>query len=202
MRSSPSFAEPIYSPVHPRPTAMIVHDDTIVWMGDADAADAHTDSVDVVEELDGALITPAFVDAHVHATSTGVTLTGLDLSSCRSLRDALDRVEAHSRAAAGRLLIGHGWDESRWPERRPPYRSELDRASYGGVVYLSRTDVHSAAISSALVAATPQIRALEGFDDGAPRHRGGPPCRPSRGVWRADPERPDSGAASDSRPRR
>ena len=37
-------------------------------------------AVDEVIELDGALVTPAFVDAHVHTTSTGLLLTGLDLS--------------------------------------------------------------------------------------------------------------------------
>ncbi len=156
----------IYSPAHPRATAMIVRDDTIDWIGAAENALAA--DVDAVDDLDGALITPAFVDAHVHATSTGIALTGLDLATSQSLREALDRLEAHCRARAGRMVIGHGWDESHWPEQRGPLRSELDRASYGGVVYLSRTDVHSAAVSSALVAAAPQMRGLDGFDDQRP----------------------------------
>jgi predicted amidohydrolase YtcJ len=147
---------------------MMVRDDTIVWVGDEDAAGAHADALDSVEDLTAALITPAFVDAHVHATSTGITLTGLDASGSRSLREMLDRVEAHSRRRAGRPVIGHGWDETRWPERRSPSRAELDRASYGGVVYLSRTDAHSSAISSALLAAAPHVRALDGFDEVGP----------------------------------
>ena len=56
-------------------------------------------------------------------------------------------------------MLGHGWDETAWPEHRPPTRQELDRASYGGVVYLSRVDVHSAVVSSALLAAVPEVRA-------------------------------------------
>jgi predicted amidohydrolase YtcJ len=155
----------IYAPAQPRPTAMIVRDDTIVWIGDREEARAHADAVDSVEELSEVFITPAFVDAHVHATSTGITLSGLRLSGCRSLREVLDRVDAHCRTRPGRVVIGHGWDETRWPEGRAPQPTELDRASGGGIVYLSRIDVHSAAISSALVAAAPQIRALEGFDD-------------------------------------
>jgi predicted amidohydrolase YtcJ len=158
----------IYTPVHPRASAMITRDGTVVWVGDANDAEAAADDVDTVEDLREALITPAFVDAHVHATSTGITLTGLDLSASTSVREVLDRVEAYCRARAGRLVIGHGWDETRWPEHRGPSRRELDRASYGGVVYLSRTDVHSAAISSALVAAVPEMRSLEGFDEERP----------------------------------
>ncbi len=100
----------------------------------------------------------------MHATSTGLALTGLDLSDCPSLAAALSRLEdfARQRGAVG-VILGHGWDETRWPEGRAPDRSELDRASYGGVVYLSRVDVHSAVASSALLAAVPEARAMTGF---------------------------------------
>src|SRR3954451_19412642 len=49
------------------------------------------------------------------------------------------------------------------PAPRQPTAAELDRASYGGVVYLARTDVHSAVASSALLAAAPETRAAQGF---------------------------------------
>ena len=62
-------------------------------------------------------------------------------------------------------MLGHGWDETTWPEHRAPTRQELDRASYGGVVYLSRVDVHSAVVSSALLAAVPEVRAEDGYDE-------------------------------------
>ncbi len=39
----------------------------------------------------------------------------------------------------------------------------MDRASYGGVVYLSRVDVHSCVASSALLALAPEVREAAGF---------------------------------------
>ena len=75
-----------------------------------------------------------------------------------SLADCLRQVEAAGRSARGGVVLGHGWDETTWPEHRAPTRQELDRASYGGVVYLSRVDVHSAVVSSALLAAVPEVR--------------------------------------------
>ena len=144
-------------------TALLVEDGTVAWVG-ADPA-AVAGSADVTVDLDGALVTPAFVDAHVHATSTGLALDGLDLSAAASLAEALAAVERHARRTRGRPMLGTGWDETRWPERRPPTRSELDRAGYGGLVYLSRVDVHSAAVSSALLAAAPQVTGLAGFND-------------------------------------
>jgi hypothetical protein len=68
-------------------------------------------------------------------------------------------------------VLGHGWDETRWPERRAPTRGELDRATYGGVAYLSRVDVHSCVVTSALAAAAPEVRAAEGWDEQGPLSR-------------------------------
>ena len=132
-------------------TALLVEDGTLTWVGDEDGAGQHLGAATV--DLGGAWVAPAFVDAHVHATATGLALIGLDLTPTSSLSDALDVVERASRAARGRPLIGSGWDDTRWPERRPPTRAELDRAAYGGAVYLARVDAHSAVASSALLAA-------------------------------------------------
>lgn len=144
------------------PTALLVDGDEIAWVGDGDSAGPADRTVD----LGGALLTPAFVDAHVHSTSTGLALLGLDLTATASLGEALELVERAARASGGRPLLGHGWDETRWPERRPPTSAELDRASYGSVVYLSRVDVHSAVVSSALLAAAPRARELPGWSPG------------------------------------
>ena len=154
----------VYSPASPFATAMLLDGDEIAWLGEDSAAAAHRDSADRVIDLRGALVTPGFVDAHVHATSTGLTLTGLDLSRAASLAEALRLLEAKAREVRGAAIIGHGWDETRWPEGRPPSREEVDRATWGSVVYLSRIDVHSAVVSSALVAQVPGVRDLAGWD--------------------------------------
>ena len=151
----------VRSPDDPFATALLVDGDAVAWVGGEGAADAMT--ADAVVDLQDAWVAPAFVDAHVHATSNGLALTGLDLTGAPSLAVALDRVEQAARAARGGVLLGTGWDDTSWPEGRPPTAAELDRASYGGVVYLARTDVHSAVASSALLAACPDARTAQGF---------------------------------------
>ncbi len=158
----------VHSPADPFATALVVEDGVVVWIGSDSAAATQADGMDSVVDLDDAVVTPAFVDAHIHATSTGLALTGLDLTSTSSLGEALSMVEAAGRRLRGGVVLGHGWDETRWPEGRPPSRAELDRASFGGVVYLSRIDVHSAAVSSALVAAVPEVVAAEGYSSDGP----------------------------------
>ncbi|MET8815496.1 amidohydrolase [Streptomyces sp. NPDC004549] len=148
----------VHSPADPFATAMVVERGQVAWVGSEGAADAFADGVDQVIDLDGALVTPAFTDAHVHTTATGLALTGLDLSDAPSLEAALDRVRAFAaERPADRVLLGHGWDAARWPGGRPPTRAELDAATGGRPLYLSRADVHSAVVSTALLDLVPAI---------------------------------------------
>ncbi len=130
-------------------TALLVEGDVVAWLGTEDGADQLSATETV--QLDGAWVAPAFVDAHVHATATGLALTGLDLSGATSLADALDALAAHAAARPGdAVLLGTGWDEAGWPERRAPTAIELDRATGGRATYLARADLHSAVANAAL----------------------------------------------------
>ncbi|MFB6538972.1 amidohydrolase [Streptomyces noursei] len=159
----------VHSPADPFATAMVVEGDRIAWVGEEGAADSFADGVDEVVHLDGVLVTPAFTDAHVHTTATGLALTGLDLSGAATLADALDRIRAHAAGRpAGGVLLGHGWDASAWPEGRPPSRAELDAVAGGRPLYLTRVDVHSAVVTTALLDLVPGIRERSGYHPEAP----------------------------------
>jgi len=175
----------VYTPADPFATALLVQDGQVAWVGSESAADSYARDADQVTDLAGALVTPAFTDAHVHATATGLALTGLDLTGCPSLAEALSRIAAFVRqrrggagggAGAGDegVVVGHGWDETVWPERRAPSLAELDAACAGAAVYLSRTDVHSALASSPLRAragAERSLAALPGYHPEQPLTR-------------------------------
>ncbi|GAA0528400.1 amidohydrolase [Paractinoplanes ferrugineus] len=137
-----------YSAADPRATAMLVRDGRIAWLGDSADAPAADRRVD----LDGALVTPAFVDAHLHATDTGLAFDGLDLSAVRSPAELLARVAefAATRPADG-VVHGHGWDESTWADQTPPTAAQLEVASGGRRTYLSQASVHSALVSTSLL---------------------------------------------------
>src|SRR5439155_8956407 len=112
-----------YSPADPTAAALLVRDGRIAWLG----ADADAPSADRTVDLDGALITPAFVDAHVHTTATGLALLGLDVSGTPSRAALLDAVAAHAAGLApDAVLVGHGWDESTWADQAPPDAAALD----------------------------------------------------------------------------
>ncbi|MEV6943577.1 amidohydrolase [Streptomyces sp. NPDC051172] len=153
----------VHSPADPFATAMVVERGQVAWVGSEGAADAFADGVDEVVDLDGALVTPAFTDAHVHTTSTGLALTGLDLSDAPSLEAALALVRDFAAARPqDKVLLGHGWDAARWPGGRPPTRAELDEAAGGRPLYLSRIDVHSAVVTTALLDLARGVAAADG----------------------------------------
>ncbi|WP_406322286.1 amidohydrolase [Streptomyces sp. NBC_00519] len=156
----------VHSPADPFATAMVVERGQVAWVGSEGAADAFADGVDEVVDLDGALVTPAFTDAHVHTTSTGLALTGLDLSDAPSLDAALALVRDFATARPqDKVLLGHGWDAARWPGGRPPTRAELDEAAGGRPLYLSRIDVHSAVVTTALLDMAPALGTGPGTPD-------------------------------------
>jgi len=139
-----------YSAADPRATAMLVRAGKIAWLG----ADPDAPTADRVVDLENGLVTPAFVDAHLHATDTGLAIDGLDLSAVRAKVQLLDAVAAFARTRpADGVVHGHGWDESTWADQSLPTAAELDRAAEGRRVYLSQASVHSALASTAILAA-------------------------------------------------
>ncbi|WP_328396645.1 amidohydrolase [Nocardia sp. NBC_00416] len=157
-----------YSPSAPDATAMAVSDGVVVWLGADHVGRALHPDAEVVE-LDGAFVTPAFVEPHLHTTAFGLQLSGLDLSAARSLAHCLELVADYAARYPDGAILADGWDESRWPEGRPPTVAEVDAAARPGqIVYLARVDSHSAVASTALLDEVPALRAAPGYVPGEP----------------------------------
>jgi predicted amidohydrolase YtcJ len=159
-------------------TTVVVVGDRIVAVGE-DAVRASVGAGVRSVDLAGRLVTPAFVDAHLHAVQTGQLTTGLDLHGLGSREELLDLVAARLARSRLTVLLGQGWDERSWPDPRPPTRAELDRAGGASVpVYLARVDVHSAVVSSGLADRVPGLAADVGFRaDGWVRQEAHHRCR-------------------------
>ena len=152
----------LYAPDLPGATAVAIHGQTIVHVGDDDGARRSAPGEREIA-LGGRLVTPAFVDAHLHAVQTGQVMAGLDLHGVPSRAVVLDRVAAYAARTELGVIIGQGWDERDWPDPRPPTRAELDRAGGGRPVYLARIDVHSAVTSSRVLDRCAGIEELPGY---------------------------------------
>lgn len=155
----------VYSPSHPDATAMAVRDGVVAWLGSDEVALAQFPDAQRTD-LAGGFVTPAFVDSHVHLTSTGLRITGLDLSAAASAEHCLRLLADHVAANPGQPVWGHGWDDTTWS--RTPSTDDLDAVCAGLPVYLARVDVHSAAASTALRQRVSGLSATAGFDPERP----------------------------------
>lgn len=148
-----------------RHTSVLFDPSGIQWVGTDDAARGVNARVRINGH--GMVLTPGFVDAHVHATNTGLMMIGLDLTDTTSAHDLLTRVRRSALRHPDEPILGHGWDETRWGARDLPTPEDLDAAAAGHLVYLSRVDGHSALVSRTLIAAEPDIQRLIGFTAGS-----------------------------------
>jgi predicted amidohydrolase YtcJ len=187
----------VYAPDQPGATAVVTDKGSISFIGDDEAARRLARN-QIEVDLQGRLITPAFVDAHVHLIQTGLAMSGLGLRDATSREDAVARVAAYARRHPdAHIIVGHGWDERAWPEPLPPTRTQLDRAAGGVAVYLARVDVHSAVVSSTLLDQLPGVVKAIGYrPDGLLTREAHHLCRGSLDQLFTDQERRSAARAA------
>jgi hypothetical protein len=100
-----------------------------------------------IVELPGATIVPGFVDSHVHLTGTGIHHRAPEIAAVGSAAGLLEAVSVLASGGEGPLYL-HGWDESRWTDRRVPTIAELDAAT-GRPLALARVDGHVLLVNTA-----------------------------------------------------
>ncbi len=136
-------------------SAVSVKDGRIVEVGAAEellkTAGAATEKVD----LGGAFLYPGFTDAHAHLYGIGEREMTLDLDEIKSIAELVSVVgKAAKTLPAGQPLIGRGWIETHWPEKRFPTRQDLDAVSGDRPVVLTRADGHALVANTAALKAT------------------------------------------------
>ncbi|WP_088006334.1 amidohydrolase [Indiicoccus explosivorum] len=100
-------------------------------------------------DLEGNVLYPGFVDSHLHLIGHGQKLLQLDLSKVQSSADMRDRlVQEAGKLAPGEWLIGDGWDENNFPDRKIFHRQELDEITESPMV-LRRVCRHALLANSA-----------------------------------------------------
>jgi predicted amidohydrolase YtcJ len=100
-------------------------------------------------DLPGRLVVPGIVDAHLHFVSFGLYLERVDLRDLPSIATCRERVKAAvARMKPGTWIIGRGWSEHIWTDRREPCARDLDDISPDHPVMLVRCCGHTVWINS------------------------------------------------------
>jgi predicted amidohydrolase YtcJ len=97
-----------------------------------------------VLDLPGRLVTPGIVDAHLHLLSFGLYLERVDLRDLTSIAACRQRVQAAlATKKPGEWIIGRGWNEHIWTDRREPLASDLNDIAPDHPVMLVRCCGHT-----------------------------------------------------------
>ena len=114
---------------------------------------------------EGKTLLPGFIDAHGHVMDLGFAALHLDLTATKSLADLQQRLRDYAAAHPNDTwLIGFGWNQELWPDKKFPTAADLDAIVPDRPVVLERVDSHailanSAAMRAAGVTATTQAPA-------------------------------------------
>ncbi|MGA9797621.1 MAG: amidohydrolase [Terriglobales bacterium] len=98
-----------------------------------------------VIDLGGNFVMPGFNDAHVHLANAGFQQLSVDLAGVKSLAEFRDRIRTRVQSAApNEWIVGGGWDQTLWPVKELPSRTDIDEVTRDHPVYLERVDGHIA----------------------------------------------------------
>lgn len=135
-------------------TGLLVGDDGLIKQV-LHRGDKRPERPDYKVDGKGQFLIPGLIDSHGHVMGLGFSALTLDLTDTRSLGEALAKIAAYAKAHPDRAwILGRGWNQELWPEKRFPTAAELDAVVPDRPVWLTRVDGHAGwANSQALSAA-------------------------------------------------
>jgi hypothetical protein len=102
----------------------------------------------------GRTLLPGFIDAHGHVMDLGFAALRLDLTGTNSLGELQQRLRDYAAAhPTDPWLIGFGWNQEHWSDKRFPTAADLDAAVPDRPVVLERVDGHAVVANSAAMKA-------------------------------------------------
>ncbi len=141
---------PIYTGLaaQPQVEALRISAGRIAFAGALDEARSGARGAQRID-LGGAAAFPGFTDAHVHLGGVGLAAMALDLTGIASLAAMLEAVRVYAAAHREGPIVGRGWIETHWLERRFPTRADLDAIVSERPVVLTRADGHALVANTA-----------------------------------------------------
>ncbi|MGN6058182.1 MAG: amidohydrolase [Sphingomicrobium sp.] len=107
-----------------------------------------------IVDAHGRTLLPGLIDAHGHVTELGFAALQLDLVGTSSLADLQQRLRTYAAAHPNvRWIIGRGWNQELWPDKRFPTAADLDAVVPDRPVVLNRVDGHALVANSAAMKA-------------------------------------------------
>jgi predicted amidohydrolase YtcJ len=133
----------------PRAEAIGIKDEKIVSVGTVGGIEAGAGKGTKVLDLTGKAVLPGFIDSHAHPMGTGKNRLGVDLSSVKTVGEALEKIQERvKKTPEGKLVFCPDYNRQRVAEKRYPSRQELDEISTKHPIWIQHFDGHYSQLNS------------------------------------------------------
>ena len=122
-------------------SAFVVDDGRFVAVGGEELLEKY--AAKKVLDLQELPIYPGFIDSHCHFMNLGLSLQQVDLKGTRSYEDVINRVQDFTKGKELKAILGRGWDQNDWEDKKFPNKSRLDELYPDIPVALRRIDGHA-----------------------------------------------------------
>ena len=103
---------------------------------------------------EGRTVLPGLIDAHGHVMDLGFAALRIDVTGTQSIAELQQRLRDYAAAHPNDAwIVGFGWNQESWPEKRFPTSADLDAAVSDRPVVLERVDGHAVVANSAALRA-------------------------------------------------
>jgi predicted amidohydrolase YtcJ len=144
--------------------AVAVHGDSIIAVGSS--AEIRKLGAARVIDAKGGMVTPGFIDSHVHFITGGFRLSSVQLRDARTPEEFVRRIrDFAAQIPAGTWITGGDWDHEQWGGRLPE-RSWIDSITPDHPVWVNRLDGHMALANGAALKAAGVTSATRDVDGG------------------------------------
>jgi predicted amidohydrolase YtcJ len=125
------------NPSQPHAEAIAIKKDRIVKVGTNVEIIQWIGKNTKVIELKKRTVVPGFIDTHIHVCDFGRFLTWIDLKGVKSIEKMKRRIRKRAQETPEeKWILGHGWDQTSFVEKRYPNILDLDEASPDNPVVL------------------------------------------------------------------
>ncbi len=152
-------------PARPWAQAIAVSGDRIVTVGSDDEVPRPASPADVIDGS-GRLVTPGFIDSHVHFLQGGFNLSSVQLRDAKTKDEFVARIKAFATTAPeGTWITGGDWDHELWGGELP--RADwIDAVTPKHPVMVNRLDGHMVLANRAAMKAAGVTNATKDVDGG------------------------------------
>jgi hypothetical protein len=132
----------------PKAQALAVVGQELVYVGSDKGAKKYVGAQTKVVDLQGKTVLPGLIEGHMHYTREGAMLLQVN-AFWLPKQEIIAKIKAEAdRLPAGTWIVGTGWNQEVWPDKKFPNKADLDAVSPNHPVSLTRTDGHALWVNS------------------------------------------------------